>query len=62
MERTLREHIGRLEEKIVILKRQLRDKDLPAYQRTEKELDLQNAEHALSLFRKAHELEQKVKG
>jgi hypothetical protein len=60
MERTLRDHIGRLEEKIVILKRQLRDSDLPVYQRSEKALELENAEQALSLFRKAYEFEQRL--
>lgn len=60
MQRPLSEHIGRLEEKIVILKRQLRDEDLPDYQRAERELDLTNAEQALMLFLKANELEQKL--
>jgi hypothetical protein len=60
MQRPLSEHIARLEEKIVILKRQLRAEELPAYQRTERELDLANAEEALMLFRKAYGIEQKL--
>jgi len=31
------------------------------YQRSEKALELENAEHALSQFRKAYELEQSLK-
>jgi len=60
MEQTLREHIGKLETKIVNL-RQLRDADTPAFQRTEQELDLANAERALRLFHKAYEFEQRLK-
>ena len=60
MERPLMEHIAQLERKIVILKREIRDADLPAYQRSERELDLANAEDALRLFLKAYELEQKI--
>ena len=60
MQHTLQEHIARLEGKIVALKRQLRDDNLPAYERTERELDLVNAEQALKLFRNAYELEQKI--
>jgi hypothetical protein len=60
MQRTLQEHIARLEGKIVALKRQLREENLPAYQRSEQELDLVNAEQALNLFRRAYELEQKI--
>jgi hypothetical protein len=56
----LSEHIARLEEKIVILKRQLRAEELPPYQRTERELELANAEEALMLFRKAYGIEQKL--
>ncbi|HEX4284809.1 MAG TPA: hypothetical protein VHZ28_06925 [Terracidiphilus sp.] len=60
MQRSLQEHIARLEEKIIILKRKLRDDDLLPYQRTEQELDLANAEQAIVLFRKAYELEQRI--
>ena len=60
MQKPLSEHIARLEEKIVVLKRQLRSDALPSYQRVEGELDLENAEQALRLFRKAYELEQKI--
>lgn len=60
MQRPLQDHIAGLEEKIVALKRQLRADGLPSYQRSERELDLANAEEALGLFRKAYELEQKL--
>ena len=60
MQRPLSEHIARLEERIVALKRQLRADGLPSYQRDERELDLENAEEALGLFRKAYELEQRI--
>jgi hypothetical protein len=60
MQRTLSEHVARLEEKIVALKRQLRADDLPAYSRAECELDLANTEQALGLFLRAYELEQKT--
>lgn len=60
VQRTLQEHIGRLEEKIVILKRQLRGDDVSEYQRNESQLDLANAEEALKLFRRAYQLEQKI--
>ena len=59
MQRPLNEHIARLEEKIVVLKRQLRADDVSAYQKSEWELALTNAEEALRLFLKAYELEQK---
>jgi len=60
MQKPLREHIAQLEEKIVILRRELRDRDLPSYQRAERELALINAEEALNLFRRAYEVEQRV--
>ena len=60
MERPLMEHIAQLERKIVTLRKELRDGDLPAYQRSERELDMANAEQALALFLKAYELEQKI--
>ena len=60
MQRSLQDHIARLEEKIVTLKRLLRADGLPSYQRDERELDLANAEEALVLFRKAYDLEQKL--
>ena len=60
MQRPLQEHIARLEEKIVVLKRELRDPGLLEYQRSERELALKNAEEAVRLFRKAYELEQRA--
>jgi hypothetical protein len=60
VQKPLSDHITRLEEKIVVLKRELRNADLPEYQRNELEIDLSNAEEALKLFRKAYELEQKL--
>jgi hypothetical protein len=60
MQKALSEHIARLEERIVILKRELRSPDLIDYQRSEREISLSNAEEALKLFRRAYELEQKL--
>ena len=60
MQKPLSEHIARLEEKIVILRRELRDPELADFQRTEREISLSNAEEALKLFRKAFEIEQKI--
>ncbi len=60
MQHTLREHITGLEEKIVALKREMRDPHLSEYQRSEREIALSNAEEALRLFRRAYELEQQV--
>ena len=60
MKRPLGEHISQLEEKIEILKMQLRSDDLPDFLRAEQELQLANAEQALMLFRNAYEIEQKL--
>ena len=60
MERPLREHISHLEEKIVMLRRELRDPTLADFQRSERELAVTNAEEALRHFRKAYELEQRI--
>jgi len=60
MQQTLQEHILRLEEKIVVLKRELRAVGLSDYEKQEKQLDLDNAEQALALFRRAYELERKI--
>ena len=60
MQRPLSEHIAQLEQRIVILKRDMRSDSLPSYQRDERELDLSNAEQALALFLKAYEFEQKI--
>ena len=60
MQRPLQEHLARLEERIVLLRKELRDPNLLEYQRSERELALKNAEEALGLFRRAYELEQKA--
>jgi hypothetical protein len=60
VQKPLSEHIARLEEKIVILKRELRNPHLADYERTEREISLANSEEALKLFRRAYELEQKL--
>ena len=60
MQRSLQDHIARLEEKIVILKRELRDPDLADYAKSEREIPLANSEEALKLFRRAYDLEQRV--
>ncbi|HUN83916.1 MAG TPA: hypothetical protein VMU48_06030 [Terracidiphilus sp.] len=61
MQRSLSTHIASLEEKIVVLRRELRNPDLPIYGKSERELDPANAVEALGLFRKAYELEQRIK-
>ena len=60
MQRPLQEHLARLEERIVLLRKELRDPNLLEYQRSERELALKNAEEALGLCRRAYELEQKA--
>ena len=60
MQRPLSEHIARLEQKVVLLKKELRSADLPDFERSEREIALQNAEEALRLFRKAYDLEQRI--
>jgi len=60
VQKPLSEHIARLEEKIVILKRELRNPDLAEYERTEREVSLLNAEQALKLFRLAYDLAQRL--
>ena len=56
----MNERIARLEERIVALRRELRDADLSAHQRNERELALANAEEALHIFRWAYVLEQRA--
>ena len=51
MEHPLQERIAHFEEKIVLLRRELREPDLLEYQRSEQELALNNAEEALKLYR-----------
>ena len=46
MQRPLSEYIVRLEEKIIILKKELRNPDFPYYERSEREIALQNAERS----------------
>ena len=60
MQKTLSEHIGLLEAKIVTLRGELRRSDLNTYQKTERELALMNAEAALMLFTRAMEVEKKA--
>jgi hypothetical protein len=59
VQRPLSEHIVRLEERIVLLKRELRNQNLADYERSEREISLMNAEEALKVFLRAHDLEQK---
>lgn len=59
MEQTLNQHLARLEQTIVALKRELRG-ELSTYERAERELALLNAEEALNLFHRAYEIEQRV--
>ena len=60
MQRTLSEHLAHLEAKIFALRRQLRFPNLHPFQIAEQQLELENAEEALRLFRRAYELEQKI--
>jgi len=60
MQRTLQDHIARLEEQIVIMRRELRDDSLAPYEKSEREIALANAEEALRLFHRAYDLEQRV--
>jgi hypothetical protein len=60
VQKPLSEHIAKLEEKIVILKRELRSPNLADYEKNEREISLMNAEEALKLFRKAYDLEQRL--
>ena len=60
MQRPLKEHVANLEEKIIVLKRELRDDSLAGFQRSEREIALSNAEEALRLFRKAYDLERRL--
>jgi len=60
VQKPLSEHIARLEEKIINLRRELRDTTLAAFQRNEREIALSNSEEALRLFRRAFDLEEKV--
>jgi len=54
MQKTLSEHIVRLEEKIVKVRREPRSPDLADFERSERETSLLNAEEALGLFRRAY--------
>lgn len=60
MEKTLTDHIGRLEEKIVALKRELQADNLTPFEREERELAIANAQEAIRLFCMAYELEKNV--
>ena len=60
MQRTLREHINFLEEKIALLKKELENPARAPIERTEIEIDLGIAERALVHFQKAFVLELKL--
>lgn len=62
MQRSLREHITFLEEKIASLKTQQGDRDRTPGERNQSAVDLGIAERALVHFQKAYELEQKLSG
>lgn len=53
MQGPLSEKIARLEEKIISLRKKLRDSSLSIYQANELETELWNAEEALRLYRNA---------
>jgi hypothetical protein len=60
MQRPLQEHIAILEQKIQSLSAQASDIERSAEDRYQATVDLDFAERALSHFRKAYELEQKI--
>ena len=60
MQRPLQEHIALLEQKIRALTAQANDVDRTAEDRYQATIDLDFAERALSHFRRAYELEQKI--
>jgi len=60
VERSLREHITYLEQKIANLKAQASDPDRTADERYQSSIDIGIAERALVHFRRAYELEQEV--
>lgn len=60
MERTLREHITYLEQKIEMFKNELQDSTKSASQQNEIEIDLGIAERSLTHFQKAFDLEQRL--
>ena len=60
MQRTLREHISLLEEKISLLKKELESPGKTSIEKTEIEIDLGIAERALLHFQKAFVLEHKL--
>jgi hypothetical protein len=60
LQRTLREHIAYLEQKIEIFKKELEEPEKSLMERSELRTDLGIAERSLVFFRKAFDLEQKI--
>jgi hypothetical protein len=60
MQRTLREHINYLEEKIKTLQKELTNPDRSLVEKAELKVDLGIAERSLAHFQKAFALEQKL--
>lgn len=60
MHRSLREHITQLEQRIESLEAALADPDRTTTEKVDLRLDLEIAERALTYFRKAFELEQRI--
>jgi hypothetical protein len=62
MQRTLREHIDYLEQKIEALKREIDEPGKSAHDVEQVSIDLGIAERSLAHFQKAYELELKLSG
>ncbi len=60
MQRTLSEHISRLEERLALLNEELENPSRSAVERREIRIDIGIAERSLAHFKKAYELEQKL--
>ncbi|WP_109487521.1 hypothetical protein [Occallatibacter savannae] len=60
MERTLAEHICKLQGKVKALRQALKNDALSVHERLKIQIDLHIAERALDLYRKAYDLEREL--